>query len=245
MAGARRRFAMVLAVGVVTASFGLLVESGARRAEAACHIAAFRQDAVTVGEGAGEAVLRVFLQGEQPQCSGAVRYETVDGTARAPDDYTSRSGVLCFVANQAREQEIAIPIVDDGLDEPDEQFTVRLQDTEDAACVPDSISANATATVTIGDDDAPPPAAPPPDPAPTQAAPQPVATATPSPAPTPTPDEPSPPPTPTPTTTPLAVEDTTEGAGGRGALYGLALAVALLAIGGAVFAWRRTGGAPT
>lgn len=55
----------------------------------------------------------------------AVDYETVEGTAKAGEDFEPQSGTLVFAPGVLK-QEIAVPIViDEGL-EPDEEFTVVL-----------------------------------------------------------------------------------------------------------------------
>ena len=52
-------------------------------------------------------------------------YATADGTARAGSDYTATSGTVIFAEGEV-EQTIAVPVLDDALDEPDETFTVIL-----------------------------------------------------------------------------------------------------------------------
>ena len=55
-----------------------------------------------------------------------LRYSTSDGTATAPLDYTATSGNVFFGAEDASAT-IAIPVLLDALDEPDENFTIILQ----------------------------------------------------------------------------------------------------------------------
>ena len=117
-------------------------------ASAACHNAAFSDDELEVDESAGEVTLTVVLLGGQPSCEGTVDFQTRDGTAIAPGDYTSSSGELRFVAGDDRREPITVPIVDDDEGEDRETFTVVLSGgTGD-------ISADDTATVTIIDNDA-------------------------------------------------------------------------------------------
>ena len=54
-----------------------------------------------------------------------VDYETVEGTAKAVEDFTSVSGTLVFEPGDLTAQ-IEVPIVIDDALEPDEQFTVVL-----------------------------------------------------------------------------------------------------------------------
>lgn len=220
------RFAVLL---TTTGLLGLSLFLGAQPAAAACHVAAFEPDAYTVGEAAGSVTVTIVLVGGQPSCSGAVRYETVAGSASAPGDFTAKDGVLCFVTNDDREESVQIPVTNDGEAEGVESFTVRLEDAQDPACVPDGISGTDTATITITDDD--------------QAAPAPplaASVATPAPQ-TSTPTAQTPAETAAASPTALAVEDTTEGSSGRGAVVGLAVAAVLVAGTGGLLAWRRIG----
>lgn len=180
-------------------------------ATAACHIADWRSDAVTVDESDGEARLRVYLVGEQPQCSGTVSYETVDDTARAGRDYRARSGELTFEVGDDREETIRIPIIDDDRDESRERFMVRLTGGSGGIT-----PTNNPATVTIRDDD--------------EAA---------SPSPTPSPPSPSPEPTSTALDGAAQAAPTDGGGGNAGAIVGIALALAVLAGAGFWLVRRR------
>ena len=53
-----------------------------------------------------------------------VDYATADGTAKASEDYTAKSGTLLFAAGE-RAKTVAVPILDDGHDERRETFTFR------------------------------------------------------------------------------------------------------------------------
>ena len=61
-----------------------------------------------------------------------VDYATEDGTATAGADYEAVSGTLAFTAERL-EQTIAVPVTDDGIDEPDETLTVVLSKPVNAA----------------------------------------------------------------------------------------------------------------
>ncbi len=78
-----------------------------------------------------------------------VDYATADGTAIAPGDYTSVSGSLLFTPGETSKV-IGVPIIDDLIDEPNEDFTFTLSNPVNAT--PD----NMTQTVTILDNDPPP-----------------------------------------------------------------------------------------
>jgi hypothetical protein len=79
-----------------------------------------------------------------------VDYATSAGTASAASDYTSASGTLTFAPGQVS-RPVAVGVLGDALDEPDETLTVGLSNPGNATI------ADAIATVTILDDDAPPP----------------------------------------------------------------------------------------
>jgi hypothetical protein len=78
----------------------------------------------------------------------SVNYQTNDGSATAPDDYTSTSGTLTIPAGNTTGT-IVIPIVDDAIDENSETFTIDLSNPVNAV-----ISDN-QGTGTIHDNDAP------------------------------------------------------------------------------------------
>ena len=83
----------------------------------------FDTNSVTVMESATPAVITITRSG-----GGAmlVSYSTSDGTAIAPLDYTASSGTVFFGADDASAT-ITIPVLLDGLDEPEETFTINLQ----------------------------------------------------------------------------------------------------------------------
>ena len=76
-----------------------------------------------------------------------VNYETTDGSASAPSDYTAASGTLTFAAGQTSKV-ISVSIADDTVDEPNETFSVSLSSPSNA-----SLGTPSTTTVTITDDD--------------------------------------------------------------------------------------------
>ncbi len=55
----------------------------------------------------------------------SVDYETIDDSAVAGEDYRATSGTLVFSSGEL-EQDIAISILDDSKQEPDESFIVKL-----------------------------------------------------------------------------------------------------------------------
>ena len=79
----------------------------------------------------------------------AVQYAPADVTATGGRDYTALSGTLTFGAGTIV-RTVTVPIIDDTLDEPEEQFTVTLQRAVNATV------GTATGTGTITDNDAAP-----------------------------------------------------------------------------------------
>lgn len=75
--------------------------------------------------------------------SGCPVYHTI-----APDDYTSVSDTLTFLAGETR-LVIPAPTVDDSISEPDEEFVAELSNPTEGATIGD----NDTATVLILDND--------------------------------------------------------------------------------------------
>ena len=75
-----------------------------------------------------------------------VDYATQDGTATAGADYEPVSGTLTFTAERA-EQVVAVPLIDDAVDEPEETLTVVLTNVANAMIV------TAAAVGVIEDDD--------------------------------------------------------------------------------------------
>ncbi|MCP5014411.1 MAG: DUF11 domain-containing protein, partial [Ketobacter sp.] len=109
-------------------------------------------DDVTVTEGdpgdTVEAVFTVSLS-EASNRPVTVGYQTAAGTATADLDYASATGSVTFAAGETS-QTIAVTIIADLLDEPDETFTVALADADGG------ILADGEGTGTILDNDPPP-----------------------------------------------------------------------------------------
>ena len=80
---------------------------------------------VTVEEAAGEARFTVSLDRPNPEQTIRVAYSTADGTATATADYVPISGELTIPPGELS-VEVAVVVIDDGLFEPDETFTVVL-----------------------------------------------------------------------------------------------------------------------
>lgn len=107
----------------------------------------------TVSESAGSVSLGVTLMtpsGAALSCPVSVSFSTASGTAVADADFTGTAGLMTFAAGAANGsvQTIAIPIINDTLDEDDETFSVGL--TSEAGV---SIGAASSAAITIQDND--------------------------------------------------------------------------------------------
>ena len=110
-----------------------------------------RAPAAATAEAAGAAQFSVRLDrasGRQVQ----VDWATADGTALAGADYDAGAGTLAF-APGVMERTLAVTVRDDALDEPEERFTVLLQDARQAT-LPAADRRGAEGR--IGDDDDPP-----------------------------------------------------------------------------------------
>ena len=103
---------------------------------------------VQVAEAAAEAVFGVALDRVSGQDITVV-YLTADGEATAGLDYTPSAGSLSIPAGSLATA-IPVPVLDDGIDEPEESFVLQLVEAEHATL------GAAVATGTILDDDAPP-----------------------------------------------------------------------------------------
>ena len=100
-------------------------------------------DTTVVEGGTAQFTVRLSPASEQ---TVTVSYRTASGTAVAGRDFDTASGTLTFAPGNRR-QSIAVPTREDDLDEPNETFTVRLNNAIGAALE------DGSATGTIVDDD--------------------------------------------------------------------------------------------
>lgn len=199
-------------------------------ATAACHIATFEGDPYSAGEGAGKVSVTVSNNGGGGV--GSIDYKTVNGSAKAGQDYVAKSGTLAFI-EPTGQLSFDVTINDDKKDEQDETFRVELSNP--MGCF--STIQEASATVTIQDNDEKPIAQPTPTPTPS---PTPTKTSSPKPKPSTASASPSPSPSspsPTATTSAIAAADTGDGGLSGGALAGIVAATVVL--GGAAAFWVR------
>ncbi|SIS96145.1 Cna protein B-type domain-containing protein [Zobellia uliginosa] len=106
-------------------------------------------DDITVDEDAGNATFTVRHTGANATAPYTLNYQTVNGSANDGSDYSSRTGVLNFNGSTGDTETITVPILDDGIMENPENFTVEFTLSSDS-----QIDISDTATATIIDDDA-------------------------------------------------------------------------------------------
>jgi len=105
--------------------------------------------AYSVAENAGTVSLTVRRLSDT-NAAVTVDYATANGTATAGSDYTATNGTLTFLAGETN-QTITVPILNDGLVESTETFTVTLSNPTGEGAV---LGTPATATVSITENDA-------------------------------------------------------------------------------------------
>ena len=97
-------------------------------------------------EGSDETIDFAVTLSREAHASVTVEYTTADGSATAGEDYTRASGTLSFAPGET-EKTVAVPVLDDAVDEGEETFTLRLSDASGA------VIADGTATGTIENSD--------------------------------------------------------------------------------------------
>jgi prepilin-type processing-associated H-X9-DG protein len=107
----------------------------------------FSTTTYSVAENAGVTTLIVRRTGDS-NAVVAVDYATANGTATAGLDYTATNGTLTFAPGETN-QSIVVPILNDGIVESTETFTVALGNTTGGAVLGTPV----TATVRITDND--------------------------------------------------------------------------------------------
>lgn len=112
-------------------------------------------DDVQAAEGSGSASFKVSLSSASGKVL-TVAYATADESATAPADYAPAQGTLVFLAGEV-EKTVEVALVDDGIVEADETFTLTLSNAVNALLG----DPQGVATIT-NDDTTPPPADDPP-----------------------------------------------------------------------------------
>ena len=91
----------------------------------------------------------MFTITQDKRGKSTVTYKTANGTATSPADYVARSGTVEF-AGKKLTRTVAIAVVSDAIDEPDETFSLELTGAKGAAI------SDGDGMATIDDDDAAP-----------------------------------------------------------------------------------------
>ncbi len=106
----------------------------------------FAQPTLSIGENGGSALVTVRRNGDLNSAVTAI-LETLDGTARAGEDYQALTRTIQFAAGQAI-QTVNIPIINNSVVEGTESFQVRLRNATGI-----DLGSPSTMTITITDDD--------------------------------------------------------------------------------------------
>jgi len=101
----------------------------------------------SVNEYGGSVTITIRLSGSGTGKKPAIKYETVNGSATLPSDYTSTSGTRTF--KKVGSWSFTVPIINDTLSESDETFKVNIYDATNGA----SLGSPNSAVVTILDDE--------------------------------------------------------------------------------------------
>jgi hypothetical protein len=146
----------IVAVGVSFALVIACVLACSKAAQAASKPPAtgkvqFKSSAYSVTENGGTVRIYVSRTGGSSGVA-SVAYATANGTATAGSDYTAKSGTLNWSSGDAADKSFDVTILNDGIYEGDETFTVTLSGATGA-----TLGSPTSTTVTITDDDAPAP----------------------------------------------------------------------------------------
>jgi Calx-beta domain len=112
-----------------------------------------RFQSVKVAEGTSQspfAVFRVTPDRQPGKLEARIDYKTIDGTAKAGEDYQATSGTL-VIPPFATYAEVRVPLIGDDVVEPDETFTLNISKFVNTEAYPSSV------TATILNDDVPAP----------------------------------------------------------------------------------------
>lgn len=111
-------------IGALATAVTLAWAVVATPARAAVSVASVGDETVAEGDGnTNSAVFTVTLS--ESNGTTTVTYTTTDGSATAGSDYTATSGTLTFGPGETSKN-VAVPILGDTLDEPDENFSFTL-----------------------------------------------------------------------------------------------------------------------
>ena len=111
----------------------------------------FDKDSYSIAEDGGEAKIKVVRKGAG-KGNISVDFETIDGSATAPQDYTSVSKTLTWKHGDMDSKDVPIPIRDDKEGEPQEQLRLVLKNPRGEAKPPSTLPyvKNAKGSVRLG-----------------------------------------------------------------------------------------------
>lgn len=104
------------------------------------------EEAYSVSEGTGQVTIDIERRGETVGPL-VVSYETVPGSAVSPNDFVEAAGQLEWADGEAGVRSVVVTVNDDGDDEPDESFELRLASDND------TVELTTAARVTVLDND--------------------------------------------------------------------------------------------
>lgn len=110
----------------------------------------FSTGSTSVSESAGSKTITVTRTGGDDGAV-SVQFETANGSATFPGDYTQTNNTLNWADNDDNSKTFNVPIVNDNTEESSQSFTIHLQNPTGGA----TLGSPSTITVTINDDDAP------------------------------------------------------------------------------------------
>jgi hypothetical protein len=140
---------MRAAARIVVLMFGLALLSVAAPADAACHAFTIKAKRSPVAEGTKA---EVTIERDAAVNPSSVEITTVNGTAKAPGDYTAVKQTVSFTNETSRT--VSIPTREDTVHESAEQFSVKLvEGSGDGCAVNPNFSYGSPAKITISDDD--------------------------------------------------------------------------------------------
>ena len=101
---------------------------------------------VSFSEGTGGTATAVFTLTQDKRGRSTITYKTANATATGPADYLARSGTVKF-AGKKLTRTVAVTVVSDAIDEPDETFSLELTGAKGA------VISDGQGIATINDDD--------------------------------------------------------------------------------------------
>ncbi|HEY3019482.1 MAG TPA: Calx-beta domain-containing protein [Solirubrobacteraceae bacterium] len=138
--------AIALGAGILYGQGWARAGSGYGYGQPVCHEPSINDD--RVDENRGPATFTISAGDSDPQCRFHVDFDTADRDATGGADYTSRHGSVTLDGGQ--DAKVDVTIRDDDLDEPDEEFTVKLGGDGKGSGTGTIVDNDAPPTITVG-----------------------------------------------------------------------------------------------